>query len=105
LRINQNALYIILGPATVALAGIVMLQVTGSVTVCDRTNATSAAWIESVEGMHNLRPLPGNIYIGIPKYDGLVKVRCRNGSITPLAYATAGLHSWVTPELACATKP
>lgn len=69
--------------------------VSGSVIVHDRTGDVASAVLTNDHVERPLRRLPGGTFVGIPDFDGVVEVRCRDGSKDRSGYVTGGLHTSV----------
>jgi hypothetical protein len=68
----------------------------GSVTVHDETGSVTAAVITDGEVEYPLYPLPGGTFFRVmPRFDGEIEVRCRNGSTDRGAYVSHHMHTAV----------
>jgi hypothetical protein len=74
------------------------LFVSGSAIVHDRTGDVASAFITNDDAhlKRTLRRLPGGMFFGIPDFDGVIEVHCRDGSISKAGYVTGGLRTSVT---------
>ncbi|WP_121114326.1 hypothetical protein [Croceibacterium ferulae] len=81
--------------ATLALLG-AMLWVMGSTVVIDRSrNVLSATITDSGGTTQALHRLPGRIFYTIPRIEGAIALRCRDGSREQWSYVTQHMHSWL----------
>lgn len=71
--------------------------------VLDRTSGIFTVSVISARQRQSLTSLGGGIFVTIPKIEGAIEVRCRNGSTKVFGYVTKGTRSWVeiTPDVAC----
>lgn len=84
------------GAVAAAFAGALYLQVAGSAIVHDDENAVVAAVVTNDIVQRRLVRLPGGLFYVIPGFDGIIEVRCRDGSRARAGYVTGGLHTSVT---------
>lgn len=65
----------------------------------DRGAGAVAAQVVTSDGREQkLHRLPGGRFAGIPVLEGIVEVRCRDGSIDAADYVTPGRHTRVVVE-------
>jgi hypothetical protein len=73
--------------------GLVYVGLSGSAIVYDDTGKVVSVVVTNDRWERPLLRLPGGIFFGIPRFDGTIEVRCRNGSKTQIGYVTPGLHT------------
>jgi hypothetical protein len=77
----------------VLLTAALAAKLVGSVVVLDPDQKAASARLVTSDGRAQpLHRLPGNRFYAVPRLEGTVEVRCRNGE--------AGLGGYVTPHVA-----
>lgn len=80
--------------ALVVVVMVVGLNLAGSVLVLDPERQIESARIVTSDGRSQpLYMLPGNRFYSVPKLEGTVEVRCRNGSTHLAGYVTPHLDT------------
>ncbi|KHL25456.1 hypothetical protein PK98_01785 [Croceibacterium mercuriale] len=94
-------------PAAIAASLVLlgaMLWIMGSAVVIDRSgNVLSAAITGSGGTTQPLHHLPGRIFYTMPRVEGAIELRCRDGARGRWSYVTRHMHSWlrVGPGAGC----
>lgn len=81
--------------AAFSFVGCAYLTLSGSAIVHDETGEVASAVLRNDQWERTLHPLPGGTFFGIPDFDGVIEVRCRDGSKAQAGYVTSGLHTSV----------
>lgn len=95
------------GAALVALALWAVLWIEGSAIVLDRGGQVDSAVITNgaIHGPieQRLYRLPFGIFYAIPRLEGMIEVRCRDGSRKQLVYVAGYVHVWrrIGPDDGC----
>ena len=97
---NRFALWLACGGAVVALVWL-GLAFAGTVAVKDRTGEVEAAFVTDERESQRLFRLPGGLFVGVPQMEGVVEIRCRDGSRHRHGYVTANWHTRVKVEGRC----
>ena len=90
------------GVAT-AIAGAV-LWVARSAVVMDKNGQVVSVVVTNAGGtVQSLYRLPGGNFYAIPAMEGVIEIRCRDGSKQQRGYVTGNLHTWlrVDPGSGC----
>ena len=90
-----GALVIMLAGAGIFVLAL-YLVFAGYAVVHDETGQVVEAAIVNQAGETRLRDLPGGLFYAMPDREGVIEVRCRDGSRGRAGYVTAGMHSSVT---------
>ena len=75
--------------------GCAYIAVSGSTIVHDDIGAVASAIITNDDVERPLWRLPGGTFFAFPAFDGVIEVRCKDGSKAQAGYVTAGLHTSV----------
>lgn len=85
----KRTLWAAVGLTVLVILGRAYVWFAGSVTVHDETGSVTAAVITNGELEYPLNRLPGGTFFRVmPRFDGLIEVRCRNGSTHRDTYVT-----------------
>jgi len=72
------------------------IWVSGSVVVLDETAGVQQAWLTNQSGFEQRLTGPwGDRFFGIPKLEGEIELRCRDGAVLRAGYVGPGLHTWI----------
>ncbi len=83
----------------VAVGGIAAFKLAGSVVVLDSERQVASARVVTGDGRaQSLHRLPGNPFYAVPKLEGVVEVRCRNGATARGGYVTPHMTTSLTVE-------
>lgn len=93
MRIPSQAIAIAI---LLGLAGLAWLYLAGSARVTDETGEVVTAAIVNGAGETRLWDLPFGNFYAIPDREGVIEVRCRDGSRAQAGYVTGSLHTSVT---------
>ena len=77
------------------------LWVSGSVMVFDDTGDVVEAVATDDRSEQRLYRLPGGTFYAMPRVEGEIEVRCRDGSKHRAGYVTRHFHTWVRVEVPC----
>ena len=97
---NRAALWLACGGAVVALIWL-GLALAGTVAVTDHTGEVEAAFVTDDRDSQRLIRLPGGLFVDVPQMEGLVEIRCRDGSRHRQGYVTTNWHTRVKVEGHC----
>jgi hypothetical protein len=88
---------VVVGVVLLGITSCAYVGVSGSVIVHDNTGQVLSAAVTN-DGVRPqaLRRFPGGLFFGFPTFDGVVEVRCLDGSKDQAGYVTGGLHTSVT---------
>lgn len=103
MRVRRIAL---LSIATTSVASALALVFTGSVVLLDpHREVASAHVIDGWGQRQELAPL-GIAYVGVPKLEGTVEIRCVNGKVVRSGYVTPGAPMWqrMRQGVECSTR-
>ena len=85
----RRAVRLSIGLSALAVVGLGYVWLAGSVIVHDETGSVTAAVITNGEIEYRLQRLPGGTFFRVvPRFDGEIEVRCRNGSVHRGGYVT-----------------
>ena len=81
--------------ASILLVGWLIFQILGYAIIIDRTGRLISATIVADDGAkQGFNKLPGNLYFAIPRVEGEIALRCRDGSHEQGGYVTSHMHAW-----------
>ena len=83
------------GVAGLCLVGAAFVGIFGYVVVHDDTGAVASAVVTNDRAEQALWRLPGGLFFGVPRMEGTVEVRCRNGARTRWGYVTGHMTTSV----------
>ena len=84
-----------LGIAGLGLAGIFYVGIFGSAVVHDDTGEVTSAVVTNGREEQALLRLPGGLFFAVPRLEGTIEVRCRNGAKGSWGYVTGYTHTAV----------
>ena len=83
----------------VAVTAFAAFKLAGSVVVIDPAQQVASARVVTSDGRGQpLYRLPGNRFYTVPRLEGEVEVRCRNGATVRAGYVTPHLATWLEVE-------
>ena len=83
-----------LGVLAIALMAFAYLWLEGSAVVVDETGGVASAVISNGAGReHRLRQLWSGYFYALPRLEGAIEVRCRDGSTKRAGYVTRHQHT------------
>ena len=92
MRLLARSGFVVLG---LGLIGLLYVGVFGSAVVHDDTGEVVAAVITNDREEQALLRLPGGLFFAVPRLEGTIEVRCRNGARARWGYTTGYMHSAV----------
>lgn len=84
--------------AVLGLAACLYVGVFGSAVVQDETGEVVAAVITNDREEQTLLRLPGGLFFAVPKMEGTIEIRCRDGSRQRWGYVTGHMHTRLRVE-------
>ena len=81
--------------AGLGLAGLLYVVIFGSAVVHDDTGEVASAVVTNGREEQALLRLPGGLFFAVPRLEGTIEVRCRNGERARWGYVTGHLHTSV----------
>jgi hypothetical protein len=105
-RLSVRALAWLIGGSAGALLALVYVWIAGSAVVVDDTDGVSSAFITTGDGREQrLHRLWSGYFYAIPRLEGTIEVRCRDGTRKSAGYVAAYLDTRirVAGETPCAT--
>ena len=91
----RHSAWVGIAVAVLGVFGCAYVGVSGTAIVRDDTGEAASAVITNDIVQRPLVRLPRGTFVGIPEFDGVVEVRCRDGSRAQAGYVTGGLHTRV----------
>lgn len=92
----RKALVVCCSVAAGALLLAAYLWIAGSAVVLDRNGQVVSAVVTDTPGrVQRLHRLPGGTFYAIPRWEGEIEIRCRDGSRQRGGYVTPHLHEWI----------
>ena len=76
----------------------IALSLAGSAVVRDRSGQVASAVVTDGLRTQPLWRLPGGLFVAIPRIEGTIEVRCRDGTSHQQGYVTGHMHTWVVVE-------
>lgn len=85
---------ILIGAVIIVLVGAAYLWMAGSAVVLDETGAVESAYVVTRDGREQrLGRMWSGHFDAIPRLEGFIRVRCRDGSTKDTGYAAPHMHS------------
>ncbi len=84
--------------AVLGLAGCLYVGLFGSAVVRDEGGEVVVAVITNDREEQALLRLPGGLFFAVPKMEGTIELRCRDGSRRQWGYVTGHMHTWLRVE-------
>ena len=91
----MKPLFWMFGAWAVASLLLIGFWIAGSVVVVDKTGEVASAVATTGSYEQPLWHLPGGFFVGIPRLEGTIEVRCRDGTSRQMGYVTGHMHTWV----------
>ncbi len=103
-RVMRYVRWTALGLVLPGFAGCVYVGTFGSAIVHDETGEVVGAVVTNDHREQALLRLPGRLFFAIPRMEGTIEVRCRNGAKARWGYVTGSVHTSirVTGPIPCA---
>lgn len=93
-RLSVRGLAFLLGPSTIVLLGLAYIWLAGSAVIVDETHGVESAFIVTSDGREqSLHRLWSGYFYAIPRVEGTIEVRCRDGSRKSWGYVTGYMHT------------
>ena len=94
--------WIAFGAVGILLVTYLVLRFLGSVVVADREGQAVSATIVAGDGTTQpMHRIPGRMFIAIPRIEGEIAIRCRNGSVAHGGYVTPHMDGRLRVAGAC----
>ena len=84
-----------IGVAGLGFAGLLYVGIFGSAAVHDETGEVTSAVVTNDREEQALLRLPGGLFFAVPRLEGTIEVRCRNGRRARWGYVTGYTHTAV----------
>lgn len=103
MRVRRIAL---LSAAIIVVGSALSLAFRGSVILVDVQREVKAAEIVDGWGQRQELTSLGIAYAGVPRLEGTVEIRCRNGKVIRRGYVTPGVPTWqqMAEDGECSTR-
>ena len=101
-RITREAKWAAIGIALMLVAGYAAVLIMGLIVVHDPDDRIVQARIVASGGASQpLHELPGHLFVAIPRLEGEIAVRCRDGSASRGGYVTPHISEQATVKGRC----